>query len=221
MKGSALKRLLDIILALGGIAAAAPLALCAMAAIVLDTGLPVLFRQERAGARGRTFASMKFRSMRADAEAGTGPIQAAAADSRVTRVGRLLRGLALDELPQLANILKGDMSVVGPRALRPVEIEAVDGRPRSLWEYDGFEERSTVRPGLTGVAQLLLPRDAPRALKFSYDVWYVRHRTLRLDFELLIASTLVTVRAGWEEPSGKPFLRALRARVIRTLFQQC
>ncbi len=191
-----LKRACDVLLALAGCALCLPLGLLAAAAILADTGLPLFYRQERVGRHGRLFTSLKFRSMRVDAEAGTGPIQAAA-DGRVTRVGRLLRGLALDELPQLANILKGDMSVVGPRALRPVEVEASDGEPRHMSDYAGFEERCLVRPGLTGVAQLLLPRDAPRHAKFACDVWYVRNRTLGLDLALLTASLLVTARARW------------------------
>jgi lipopolysaccharide/colanic/teichoic acid biosynthesis glycosyltransferase len=210
-----LKRGCDVLLALAGCALCLPLALLAAAAILADTGFPLLYRQERVGRHGRPFTSLKLRSMRVDAEAGTGPIQAAVSDGRVTRVGRLLRGLALDELPQLANILKGDMSVVGPRALRPVEAEALDGRPRLLRDYEGFEERCSVRPGLTGVAQLLLPRDAPRPAKFSCDVWYVRNRSLRLDLSLLAASLLVTFRARWETSSGRPRLRSLRSRVDR------
>ncbi len=210
---SPVKRACDVIFALAGCIVFLPLGLLAAAAILADTGLPLLYRQERVGWRGRPFTSLKFRSMRVDAEAGTGPIQASAADGRVTRVGRLLRGLALDELPQLANILKGDMSVVGPRALRPVEVEASEGRPRHMSDYEGFEERCRVRPGLTGVAQLLLPRDAPRHAKFACDVWYVRNRTLRLDLALLTASLLVTARARWETSSGKPVLRSLRSRV--------
>jgi lipopolysaccharide/colanic/teichoic acid biosynthesis glycosyltransferase len=212
-----LKRACDLLLALAACAFCLPLGLLTAAAILVDTGFPVLYRQERVGKDGRPFMSLKFRSMRVDAEKGTGPVQAAAADGRVTRVGRLLRGLALDELPQLANILKGDMSVVGPRALRPVEAETVDGLPRPMRDYPEFDERCSVRPGLTGVAQLLLPRDAPRAVKFAWDVWYVRHGTLRLDISLLAASLLVTVRARWETSAGRPLLTALRSRVARSM----
>ena len=211
------KRACDVLLAVTGCAFCIPLALCAAAAVFADTGLPIFYRQERVGRRGRSFTSLKLRSMRVDAEAVTGPIQASAADSRVTRVGRLLRGLALDELPQLVNILKGDMSVVGPRALRPVEAEAAEGMQRHLKDYAGFEERCSVRPGLTGVAQLLLPRDAPRSEKFAYDLWYVRHRTLRLDLSLFTASLLVTTRARWESAGGRPVLSRLRALVARSI----
>jgi lipopolysaccharide/colanic/teichoic acid biosynthesis glycosyltransferase len=211
------KRACDILLALGGLTVCLPLGLLAAAAILMDTGLPVLYRQERVGRHGRTFMSLKFRSMRADAEKGTGPIQASASDHRVTRIGRFLRVIALDELPQLANILKGDMSVVGPRALRPLEADAIDGQMRHLRDIPGFAERCTVRPGLTGVAQLLLPRDAPRSAKLTYDVWYVRHCTFPLDLSLFAASLVVTIRARWESATGKPVLARLRARVKRSL----
>jgi lipopolysaccharide/colanic/teichoic acid biosynthesis glycosyltransferase len=206
------KRACDLLVALAGLVFSLPLALAAAVAILLDTGWPVLYRQVRVGRGGALFAGLKFRSMRADAERGRGPVQAVVNDTRVTRVGRVLRDSALDELPQLLNILNGDMSVVGPRALRPVEIEAADGRPRHLRDYPGFEERCRVRPGLTGVSQLLLPRDASRTEKFRYDTWYVRHRTLGLDFALLAVSVLVTLRARWESHAGKPSLEALRRR---------
>jgi lipopolysaccharide/colanic/teichoic acid biosynthesis glycosyltransferase len=112
---SAEKRACDLLLALAGLVFSLPLAPGAAVAMLLDTGVPVFYRQERVGRNGRLFMSLKFRSMGVDAEAGRGPVQATAADARVTRTGRLLRGIALDELPQLINILKGDMSVVGRR----------------------------------------------------------------------------------------------------------
>ena len=211
-----LKRACDVLLALAGCAFCLPLGVLAAAAVVADTGFPVFYRQERVGKNGRLFMSLKFRSMRVDAEKGTGPIQASAEDGRVTRVGRFLRGLAIDELPQLVNILVGDMSVVGPRALRPVEVEAVDGFPRHMRDYPEFDERCAVRPGLTGVAQLLLARDAPRSVKFAWDVWYVRHGSLGLDVSLFAASLLVTVRARWETTAGRPVLSVLRTRVARS-----
>jgi lipopolysaccharide/colanic/teichoic acid biosynthesis glycosyltransferase len=197
------QRAFDACLALIGLSLALPLAALIAAAILAETGLPVIYRQRRVGVRGRGFTSFKFRSMRRDAEAGTGPIQASSGDGRITRVGRIIRGMALDELPQLANILRGDMSFVGPRALRPIEIEAADAVPRSIRSYPGFEERCRVRPGLTGMAQLLLPRDASRGSKFRHDIWYVRNRSLRLDLLLLQLSLLVTVRRRWESSSRK------------------
>ena len=117
------KRLLDVLLAGAGLIASAPLWAAIAALIKIEDGGPVFFSQERVGCRGRRFDALKFRSMIVDAEAGTGPIQAGENDPRVTRIGRILRATAMDELPQLWNIFRGDMSFVGPRALRPGEIE--------------------------------------------------------------------------------------------------
>src|SRR5207253_10558063 len=123
--------------------------------------------QERVGRGGRVFKAWKFRSMIPDAERATGPLQATADDPRVTRVGRMLRATAMDELPQLWNILIGDMSFVGPRPLRPGEVDARgDGHVRRLDEIRGYDERHGVRPGLTGLTQVYAPRDISRASKF-------------------------------------------------------
>ena len=105
-------------------------------------------------------------------------MQATEHDPRVTRIGRFMRATAMDELPQLWNILRGDMSFVGPRALRPGEIEAGgDGRLDALEDVPGFEHRIKVRPGLTGLAQIYAPRDVPRRQKFRYDRLYVERRS--------------------------------------------
>ena len=117
-----MKRAFDVLLSGTGLFVAAPLWVVIATAIKLEDGGPVLFPQDRVGLGGATFRALKFRSMHPDAEAGSGAIQATAGDPRVTRVGRLLRATAMDELPQLWNILRGDMSFVGPRALRPGEI---------------------------------------------------------------------------------------------------
>src|SRR4030095_11299925 len=111
------------------------------------------YTQDRVGRDGRVFRALKFRSMHHDAERMTGPLQARHGDTRVTHVGRVMRATAMDELPQLWNILRGEMSFVGPRALRPGEIELEGGRLVRLEEVPGFERRITVRPGLTGIAQ--------------------------------------------------------------------
>ena len=105
----------------------------------------------------------------------------------------------MDELPQLWNIFRGDMSFVGPRALRPGEIEATgDGRVEMLEDVPGFAERSSVRPGLTGIAQVFAPRDVPRRLKFRYDRLYVRRRSLGLDVRLVLLSFWISLRGTWE-----------------------
>jgi lipopolysaccharide/colanic/teichoic acid biosynthesis glycosyltransferase len=128
-----------------------------------------------------------------------GARQAVQGDARVTRVGRVLRATAMDELPQLWNILVGDMSVVGPRALRPGEIEARgDGRFERLEDVPGFAERSQVRPGLTGVAQIYAARDLSRRHKFRYDRLYIRRHSLALDVRLVLLSFWISLTGAWE-----------------------
>jgi lipopolysaccharide/colanic/teichoic acid biosynthesis glycosyltransferase len=199
-----LKRVFDAALAAAGLVASAPLWAVFAAAIKLEDGGPVFFRQDRVGLGGRPFDALKFRSMRPDAEAATGALQASENDPRVTRIGRFMRATAMDELPQLWNILRGDMSFVGPRALRPGEIEAgADGRLTRLEEVPGFEHRIKVRPGLTGLAQVYAPRDVPRRQKFRYDRLYVNRRSWRLDLQLLLLSFWISVLGTWEARGRK------------------
>jgi lipopolysaccharide/colanic/teichoic acid biosynthesis glycosyltransferase len=199
-----LKRAFDVALSGAGLIASAPLWALFAAAIKLEDGGPVFFHQERVGIGGRPFMAVKFRSMRPDAEAGVGAVQATAQDPRVTRVGRLLRATAMDELPQLWNILRGDMSFVGPRALRPGEIEAGrNGVLERLEDVPGFATRITVRPGLTGVAQVYAPRDVPRRHKFRYDRIYVRRRSWWLDVRLILISFWISVQGTWEARGRK------------------
>lgn len=195
---SRIKRAFDIVFASAGLVVTAPLWLAVPLAIRLDDGGPVFYRQERSGLGGRPFMAWKFRSMIVDAERA-GAIQAVQGDRRVTRAGRLLRATAMDELPQLLNILCGDMSVVGPRALRPGEIEAGShGRVEPLEAVPGFATRAAVRPGLTGVAQIYARRDLPRRQKFRYDRLYIRRQSLWLDVRLVLQSLAITVRGSWE-----------------------
>jgi lipopolysaccharide/colanic/teichoic acid biosynthesis glycosyltransferase len=199
------KRLLDVLLAGTGLVASAPLWGLIAAAIKLEDGGPVFYGQERSGLNGRSFSVRKFRSMIPDAEARTGAIQATMHDPRVTQVGRLLRATAMDELPQLWNIFVGDMSFTGPRALRPGEIEVVgSGRVELLENVPGFAVRASVRPGLTGVAQIYAPRDIARRHKFKYDLLYVRRQSFWLDVRLIGLSFWITFRGTWEA-RGKKF----------------
>jgi|SRR5689334_23511086 lipopolysaccharide/colanic/teichoic acid biosynthesis glycosyltransferase len=199
-----LKRTFDAALAGSGLIASAPLWAVIAAAIRLEDGGPIFYRQERVGLGGRPFVALKFRSMRPDAEATTGAVQAVEHDPRVTRVGRVLRATAMDELPQLWNILRGDMSFVGPRALRPGEIETTaNGRMTRLEEVDGFEHRVRVRPGLTGLAQVYAARDVPRRQKFRYDRVYVDRRTWWLDLRLILLSFWISVQGTWEARGRK------------------
>jgi lipopolysaccharide/colanic/teichoic acid biosynthesis glycosyltransferase len=204
MAGRMLKRTFDLALSGAGLIASAPLWAVFAAAIRIEDGGPVFFRQERAGIGGRSFMAIKFRSMRPDAEAGVGAIQASEHDPRVTRVGRFLRATAMDELPQLWNIFRGDMSFVGPRALRPGEIEqGRNGVLERLEDVPGYATRVSVRPGLTGVAQVYAPRDVPRRHKFRYDRIYVKRRSWCLDVRLILISFWISVHGTWEARGRK------------------
>lgn len=201
---SMVKRALDIVLAGTGLVVSSPLwGLIALAIKLEDRG-PIFYGQDRVGKDGKVFQVLKFRSMVPDAEAVVGPVQSGDDDPRVTRVGRVLRDTALDELPQLWNILIGQMSFVGPRALRPGEIE-VDGRGECvpLEAIPGYAERHAVVPGLTGLAQVYAPRDIPRLQKFRYDVLYIRRRTFWLDLRLIAVSFWISLRGHWEHRARK------------------
>jgi lipopolysaccharide/colanic/teichoic acid biosynthesis glycosyltransferase len=198
------KRGLDIALSGLGLAASAPLWGLIAAAVKLGDGGPVFYGQYRVGEGGRIFRALKFRSMIPDAEAGVGAQQATEHDPRVTRVGRLLRATAMDELPQLWNIFCGDMSFVGPRALRPGEIETTgDGEHVDMEAIPGYVERHSVRPGLTGIAQIFAPRDVPRRHKFKYDRVYILRQSFQLDVRLILLSFWITFRGTWEKRDRK------------------
>lgn len=198
------KRALDITLSGVGLLLSSPLWVLIAAAIKLQDGGPVFFTQDRIGEGGQTFKTLKFRSMVTDAEAGVGAIQATIDDQRVTPVGRVLRGAAMDELPQLWNIFRGDMSFVGPRALRPGESDADrPGETVPIGDVPGFLERSRIRPGLTGVAQIYADRDLPRRHKFRYDRLYIRRQTFWLDVRLILVSFWITFRGTWEARGRK------------------
>ena len=198
------KRALDVALSGAGLIASAPLWGMIALAIKLEDGGPIFYGQERSGLNGVPFEVKKFRSMIPNAEAQVGAIQATEHDPRVTRVGRLLRATAMDELPQLWNIFRGDMSFTGPRALRPGEIEAGgSGELERLEDVPGFRERSSVRPGLTGIAQIYAPRDITRRWKFRYDLVYVRRQSFWLDVRLILLSFWITFRGKWEARDRK------------------
>jgi lipopolysaccharide/colanic/teichoic acid biosynthesis glycosyltransferase len=194
-----IKRAFDCSLAAIGLVVSAPVWMVIAAAIKLEDRGPVFFPQERVGLNGRVFKALKFRSMVPDAEMRTGPVQALENDPRVTRVGRLLRATAMDELPQLWNILVGDMSFVGPRPLRPGEVETRgNGQLVSLHEIPGYEDRHRVRPGLTGLTQVYAPRDVSRASKFRIDRLYMKRASFCLDLKLILLSFWITGRGEWE-----------------------
>jgi lipopolysaccharide/colanic/teichoic acid biosynthesis glycosyltransferase/glycosyltransferase involved in cell wall biosynthesis len=201
---SVLKRPFDVVVSGLGLLLSAPLWALFALLIKLDDGGPVFYGQWRVGRDGKRFRSWKFRSMVPDADARFGPLQASDQDARVTRVGRFLRATALDELPQLWNIFRGEMSFVGPRALMPEEIE-VNGKGEvvPLERIPGYAARHRVAPGLTGLAQVYAPRDIPRRHKFRLDLLYIRKRSFRLDMKLIALSFWITFRGRWEHRGRK------------------
>jgi lipopolysaccharide/colanic/teichoic acid biosynthesis glycosyltransferase len=204
MRALFLKRPFDIVLSFFGILVSLPIWIIIGLSIWLEGRGPIFYKQKRVGKDGKVFHALKFRSMVKDAEKNEGPIQAKVNDPRVTRVGAILRGTAMDELPQLLNIFKGDMSFVGPRALRPEEKE-VNNRDeaRSLSQIPGYMERHIIKPGLTGLAQVYLPTDAPREKKFRFDLFYIRKRNFCWDLKLIFLSFWITFRGKWESRQKK------------------
>lgn len=177
----------DIVISLAMLLVALPVMLVAALLVRLDSPGPVLYRQERVGLGGRSFTLLKFRSMRADSEAA-GPAWAQQRDPRVTRVGSFMRRTRMDELPQLFNVLRGEMGFIGPRPERPHFVEQL----AEAIPY--FRERARVKPGLTGWAQVNYPYGASvedARAKLSYDLYYVKNRSLLLDVLILFATVRV------------------------------
>jgi len=204
-----LKRLFDIILSMLGLILSAWLWFIIWIMITLEDGMPVIIRQRRIGKDGKNFDSFKFRSMVKGTLGDRINNQAIEHDGRVTRVGRFLRRTAFDELPQLINILKGDMSFVGPRPLLSDEVEIYGDREvTNINAIPGCAARTAIRPGLTGVAQIFAPRDIPRKYKFKYDLLYIRKMSFLHDLALIILSFLITLSCAWEKRTDKlPFLK--------------
>jgi lipopolysaccharide/colanic/teichoic acid biosynthesis glycosyltransferase len=171
-----MKRLMDVVFAVIGLILLSPVLLLAALAIARETGTPVLFRQTRLGLGGREFSMYKFRTMVKDA-ASRGPYHTAAGDPRITRVGGFLRRTSIDELPQLLNVLKGDMSIVGPRPDVPQQ--------RALYSDRDWAERCSVRPGITGMAQALLRSEATETERLALDLRYAREHGFWLDLRIL------------------------------------
>jgi exopolysaccharide biosynthesis polyprenyl glycosylphosphotransferase len=174
-------RLLDVAMALALLALLAlPMLLIAVLVKLTSRG-PVVYKQQRVGLGGKTFVMYKFRSMRNDAEAATGPVWAKRGDLRCTRIGNLLRRWCLDELPQLFNVLKGDMSLVGPRPERPFFVQQFSQ------QVSGYNQRHAVPPGITGWAQINGWRgDSSLEKRIEFDLFYVRNWSLRFNLRILL-----------------------------------
>lgn len=171
-----MKRTMDVLLSLVALALLSPLLLATAAAVALESGRPVLFRQTRIGRGGRAFGMYKFRSMVKNA-AAIGPYYTSSDDPRITRVGRFIRRTSLDELPQLFNVVRGDMSLVGPRPDVPAQ--------RELYTPEEWELRCSVRPGITGLAQAMLRSKATPAQRRELDLRYAREHSLWLDLRIV------------------------------------
>ncbi len=172
-----MKRLLDMVLSLIALALLSPLLLLTALAVALESGFPVLFRQTRLGLEGREFGMLKFRSMVKNASS-VGPYFTSGDDPRVTRVGRFIRRTSLDELPQILNVLKGDMSLVGPRPDVPAQ--------RVLYSAADWAARCSVRPGITGLAQARLRSEATPEQRLALDLQYAREASLGLDLKIML-----------------------------------
>lgn len=187
-----IKRLFDIVCATILILFSLPVMAVAAIAIVIENGFPILYRQERVGLNGRLFNVIKFRSMRRDAEKDGTPVWAKAQDNRVTKVGKIIRKLRIDELPQLFSVLKGDMSLVGPRPERPFFVDQLTK------EIPFYAVRHSVKPGVTGWAQVRYHYGATvedSAEKLQYDLYYVKNHSLFLDI-LVLFETVGVVLTG-------------------------
>jgi lipopolysaccharide/colanic/teichoic acid biosynthesis glycosyltransferase len=193
-------RLLDVVLAATILLAFAPFIAAAVVAVLLTSGRPVLYRGLRVGRAGELFTIYKLRTLRPDAEARLGPFQDKELDRRTetetTRVGRVLRATQLDELPQLYNVLRGDMSIVGPRPIRPVFFEEL------VTDIPQYWQRLVVRPGLTGFAQLRMERDTTWAEKLAHDLEYLADRSVRLYLRIVMETARRILHRSAREVRG-------------------
>jgi lipopolysaccharide/colanic/teichoic acid biosynthesis glycosyltransferase len=170
----------------------------------MEDGGPVFYRQARWGRNKTRFWAYKFRTMVADSDNIFGIRQATENDFRITRTGRLLRAMGLDELPQIINIFSGDMSFVGPRSLAVGEI--VKDEKGNIVDYEDipeFRERLQVRPGLTSLATIYIPKDSPPNRKFRYDLLYIHRQSFGLDLRLIVLSFWISFRGKWETRGQK------------------
>ena len=188
-----MNRALDVALAGIGLAVASPLLAAAALAVKLEDGGPVLFRQTRVGKDGEDFELLKLRTMVVDAERQGAGFAVDRGDPRITRIGRVLRRTSIDELPQLWNVVRGDMSVIGPRPTLRYQVERYSERQR---------RRLDVRPGLTGWAQIHGRATLPWEERIELDVWYVEHRSARVDLKILLRTPLALFGGTYRGVSG-------------------
>ena len=188
-----MNRALDAVIAGAGLVLTSPILVVAALAIKLDDGGPVLYRQARVGKGGVDFDLLKLRTMVVGAEQLGAGYAVDRGDPRITRTGRFLRRTSIDELPQLWNVLRGDMSVIGPRPTLRYQVEQYDSRQR---------RRLEVKPGLTGWAQVNGRAALPWPERIELDVWYVEHRSPRVDLEILLRTPLALFRGTYKGSTG-------------------
>ena len=188
-----MNRALDAVAGLAGLVVASPLLAASAIAIKLEDGGPVLFRQSRVGKDGVDFDLLKLRTMVVDAESKGAGYAVDAGDSRITRVGRVLRKTSIDELPQLWNVVRGEMSLIGPRPTLRYQVDRYSERQR---------RRLDVRPGLTGWAQVNGRATLSWDDRIELDVWYVEHRSPRVDLKILARTPLALFRGTYRGQSG-------------------
>jgi exopolysaccharide biosynthesis polyprenyl glycosylphosphotransferase len=185
-----LKRLMDIVVSLLILILSAPITILTSIAIKIDSEGPIFFKQERLGQNGKPFNVYKFRSMIKDAEKYTGPVWSTKDDPRVTRMGKFVRKVRIDEIPQMLNVLKGEMSLVGPRPERAFFVEKLSE------EIPYYRRRLKVRPGVTGWAQIKHKYDETIddvKIKLKYDLFYIENMSLRMDFKILLRTVFVVL----------------------------
>ena len=192
-EGHPLNRAVDVVVAGTGLVLVSPVLGLAALATKLASGGPILYRQRRVGRDGRDFDVLKLRTMVLGAENLGAGFAVDKGDSRITRVGRILRRTSIDELPQLWNILRGDMSVIGPRPTLRYQVE----------QYDEHQwRRLDIRPGLTGWAQVHGRASLPWAERIELDIWYVEHRSPLVDLEILLRTPLALFRGTYRGATG-------------------
>jgi lipopolysaccharide/colanic/teichoic acid biosynthesis glycosyltransferase len=192
-EGDALNRAVDVLISGAGLLLTSPLLAAAAIATKLESSGPVLYRQTRVGKDGVDFEVLKLRTMVVGAEAQGAGYAVDQGDPRITRVGRILRRTSIDELPQLWNILRGDMSVIGPRPTLRYQVEQYDEHQR---------RRLEIRPGLTGWAQVQGRASLPWADRIELDVWYVENRSPKVDVEILLRTPVALFRGTYRGATG-------------------
>jgi exopolysaccharide biosynthesis polyprenyl glycosylphosphotransferase len=184
------KRVIDLVVSAIGLLVSAPITILTAIAIKLDSPGPILYRQERTGQNDEPFIIYKFRSMSQSAEANVGPVWAAQDDPRVTRVGKVIRQLRIDEIPQMINVLKGQMSLVGPRPERPFFVQTLTKK------IPYYSLRHSIKPGITGWAQICYSygdSEDDAIEKLQYDLYYMKNMSALFDLQIIFESLKVTL----------------------------